>query len=118
MSTMPTPQADHPSDQPRSVRAAIREAVEGAWGAAVRTGALPPVPADADVPAVEVAHTSDPTHGDMATNLAMKLARPLRRPPMVIAEAIAGALRETIGTGGPLADVQVAAPGFLNMRLD
>ena len=100
-----------------SVRAAVREAVEAAWAAAVRSGALPPVPVDAEVPIVEVSHTSDPAHGDVASSLALKLARPLRRPPMAIAEAIAAELRDGIGAGGPLADVQVAAPGFLNMRL-
>ncbi len=100
-----------------SLRAAAREAVEAAWADAVRSGALPPVPVDADVPIVEVSHTSDPAHGDVASSLALKLARPLRRPPMAIAEAIAAHLRDGTGTSGPLADVKVAAPGFLNMRL-
>ena len=39
------------------------------------------------------AHRPMPAHGDLASNLAMKLARPLRRPPMAIAEAIAAELR-------------------------
>ena len=75
------------------------------------------MPVEAEVPVVEVSHSSDPAHGDIASSVALKLARPLRRPPMVIAEAIATELRATIGAGGPLAEVQVAAPGFLNMRL-
>lgn len=102
--------------QPGSVRAAVRQAVELAWADAVRRGDLPAVPADVDVPTVEVAHTTDPAHGDIASSIALKLARPLRRPPMAIAEAIAARLR---GIGnGPVSDVLVAAPGFLNMRLD
>ncbi len=100
-----------------SVRAVVRAAVETAWTAAVHAGSLPRVPSDAEVPVVEVSHTSDPAHGDIASSLALKLARPLRRPPMAIAEAIAAALRAGIGAGSPLSEVQVAAPGFLNMRL-
>jgi arginyl-tRNA synthetase len=65
---------------------------------------------------VEIERPGNPEHGDLASNLALKLARPLRRSPMAIAEAIAGALRD-----GPdaalLGEVQVAAPGFLNVRL-
>ena len=41
-------------------------------------------------------------HGDLATNLAMKLARPLRRPPLAIAEAIVGGARRR-RRGGPAA---------------
>jgi arginyl-tRNA synthetase len=101
----------------RPIRSVVRETVEAAWSAAIRNGALPGVPADADVPDVEVTHTSDRAHGDVASNLALKLARPLRRPPMAIAEAIATELRSGMGPGGPLSEVAVAAPGFLNMRL-
>ena len=75
------------------------------------------MPGDAEAPSVEVSHTSDKAHGDVASSVALKLARPLRRPPMAIAEAIATQLRAGIAAGGPLAEVQVAAPGFLNMRL-
>jgi len=111
--TRPTPV----SPPLRSVRAVVRETVEAAWAAAIRSGALPAVPPDADVPGVEVTHSSDPAHGDVACSVALKLARPLKRPPMAIAEAIATELRAGITAGGPLADAQVAAPGFLNMRL-
>ena len=53
-----------------------------------------PCPTDAETPVVEVSHTSDPAHGDVASSVALKLARPLRRPPMAIAEAIAAELRD------------------------
>ncbi|MBX3031287.1 MAG: arginine--tRNA ligase [Chloroflexi bacterium] len=98
-----------------SLRAAGRIAIETAWQAAIRSGALPPVPPDAVVPTVEVEHPADPSHGDLASNLAMKLARPLRRPPLAIAEAIATELRTS--AGDIFASVEVAAPGFLNLRL-
>jgi len=56
----------------------------------------------------------DPSHGDVATNVAMTLARQLRRSPREIADEIAA--RIDIGDAGVEA-VEVAGPGFLNFRL-
>ncbi len=98
-----------------SLRTLGRVAVQAAWDAAVASGALPAVPGDATPPTVEVERPADPAHGDLASNIAMRLARPLRRPPLVIAEAIAAQLRAA--GGDTLASVEVAAPGFLNLRL-
>lgn len=98
-----------------SLRHQARQAVERAWVEAVRTEVLPPIAADADTPPVEIAIPANPEHGDLASNLAMKLARPLRRPPLAIAEALAAALRAQ--PGSPIGEVSVAAPGFLNLRI-
>ncbi|MBX9774739.1 MAG: arginine--tRNA ligase [Xanthobacteraceae bacterium] len=55
----------------------------------------------------------DPTHGDMATNAAMVLAKDAGRKPRELAEAIAGKLR-----ADPLIEkVDVAGPGFINLTL-
>ncbi len=98
-----------------SVRTRVRDLVAGAWVHATASGSLPEIDAQAR-PAIEIERPSDPTHGDLAANLAMKLARPMRRSPLQIAEALATSLRE-LPTGQALSDVQVAAPGFINMRL-
>jgi arginyl-tRNA synthetase len=46
----------------------------------------------------------------------MKLARPLRRPPLEIAEAVAAAMNA--GPANPLlASAEVARPGFVNLRV-
>ena len=94
--------------------------ITSAWQAAEADGTLPAV-GDAERPAVEVAHPADPAHGDLATNLALKLARPMRRSPLAIAEVLAAALRTAATTpgGGPplLAEVSAVAPGFVNVRL-
>jgi hypothetical protein len=82
-----------------TVRARVREAIEAAWAQAVASGALPAVPDDQESPGVEVQRPAKPEHGDLATNLAMKLARPLRRPPLAIAEAIVAALGGEGGRG-------------------
>jgi arginyl-tRNA synthetase len=53
-------------------------------------------------------------HGDYATNVAMRLAKPAGKPPRVIAEAIAANLHQVDG----IDHVVVAGPGFLNITLD
>ena len=55
----------------------------------------------------------DPQFGDYATNVALQLAKPLGKSPREIAEGIAEKLRENPA----LAEVTVAGPGFINMRL-
>ena len=67
----------------------------------------------ADVP-VDIERPRQPEHGDFSLNLAMQLAGRLRRPPMEIAREIATALEPS----GPVAAVEVAPPGFINLRLD
>ncbi len=62
----------------------------------------------------------NPDHGDLATNLAMKLARPYRRPPLDIAgRSLAELVREArpIPAATPIGSADVAPPGFLNLRI-
>jgi arginyl-tRNA synthetase len=99
----------------RSVRTRIRALVEEAWAHATAAGELPHVETD-QRPAIEVERPANPDHGDLATNLAMKLARPMRRAPLQIAEALAASMR-AVPAGEAVAEVSVAPPGFLNMRL-
>lgn len=53
-------------------------------------------------------------HGDWASNIAMKLAKPLGANPRELAEEIATAARDIAG----VASVDVAGPGFINITLD
>ncbi|MDT0618154.1 arginine--tRNA ligase [Salinisphaera sp. P385] len=64
-----------------------------------------------DAPHVE--RTRDPAHGDFASNIAMTLAKPARRAPRQIAEAIVAALPASERIAG----VEIAGPGFINFRL-
>ena len=91
-----------------------RAAVEAAWRRAVASGALPPLP-DTTAAAVTIERPANAEHGDLATNLALRLARPLRLPPAAIAAAIADAV--AIGPGEPISEAAVAGPGFVNLRL-
>ncbi len=63
---------------------------------------------------VTVEPPRDPSHGDLATNVAMVLAKPAGKPPRVIAELVATELRTIAG----VAEVSIAGPGFINLRLD
>ncbi len=53
-------------------------------------------------------------HGDYATNVAMQLARAAGRPPREIADLLADRLADATG----IASVEVAGPGFLNIRVE
>src|SRR5665213_681929 len=62
---------------------------------------------------ISVGPPRDPTHGDMTTNAAMVLGTYARKNPRELAATIAAALR-----GAPsIAEVSVAGPGFINLRL-
>jgi arginyl-tRNA synthetase len=87
----------------------LQDVVRTAVAAAVRRGALP-----AEVPAeVVVERPKNPAHGDYATNVAMRLAKPAGRPPREVADLVAEELRAEPG----IARVDVAGPGFLNITL-
>ncbi len=107
--------ASSPPPDFTTLRAAALEAVANGWAAAVREGGLPALPDGAGAPDVVIMRPANPEHGDMATNLAMQLARPLRMAPATIAEAI-GAAIET-GPGQLIEGASVAGPGFLNLRV-
>jgi len=57
----------------------------------------------------------DPSFGEWTTNLAMTLARPLRRKPQEIATDLIG-LMDLARAG--VSEAYVAGPGFINIRLD
>jgi arginyl-tRNA synthetase len=65
-------------------------------------------------PDVHLERPRDPTHGDLATNVAMTLASTLRASPRSIAEEI---IRRIPDDAPEIVGVEVAGPGFLNFRL-
>ena len=90
-----------PDDLSSAIRSAVLDAV--AAGALV-----------VDVPdQIVLERPKNPEHGDYASNIAMRLAGQAGLAPRVIADAIAQRLREREG----IAEVEVAGPGFLNVRL-
>jgi arginyl-tRNA synthetase len=71
------------------------------------------LPEGLDFANVTVEPPRDAAHGDMATNAAMVLAKPAGLKPRDIAEKLAGLLQ----ADARVDVVEVAGPGFLNMRL-
>ncbi|MBY4891367.1 arginine--tRNA ligase [Rhodobacteraceae bacterium N5(2021)] len=90
--------------------AEIRETVLAAIGALVADGVLPD---GLETRAVTVEPPRDASHGDMATNAAMVLAKSAGMKPRDIAEALAAKLADD----ARIDTAKVAGPGFLNLRL-
>jgi arginyl-tRNA synthetase len=91
---------------PDELSSAIRDAVTRA----IESGAFA-----AEVPTeIVLERPKVRSHGDYATNVALRLAKPAAKPPREVAQAIAAALRQAPG----IASVDVAGPGFLNITLD
>ena len=72
------------------------------------------LPEGADLSRAAVEPPRDPAHGDAATNAAMVLSKQAGIKPRDLAEKIAAAL----SASARLASVDIAGPGFINMRVD
>ncbi|BDO41518.1 arginine--tRNA ligase [Cellulomonas sp. NTE-D12] len=91
----------------------LAQAVRAALLAAVDDGSL--ALDAAEIPAeVHLERPRQREHGDWSTNVAMQLAKKAGTTPRALATDLAGRLEQTPG----VASVEVAGPGFLNIRLD
>ena len=72
------------------------------------------LPAGLDRKNVTVEPPRDPSHGDLATNAAMVLAKAAQTNPRALAEAIKPKLEAL----PPVTSVEIAGPGFINLRLN
>ena len=81
--------------------------------AAALKALYPEAPAELIARAV-VEPPRDPGHGDLSSNAAMVIAKPLGKNPREIATALA----EHFKSDPDVETVEVAGPGFLNFRLD
>ena len=62
---------------------------------------------------VELERPKDPAHGDFATNVAMRSAKAVGRPPRELAQELA----EKVVALDEIDSAEVAGPGFLNLRV-
>ena len=95
-----------------SLRTDLARAIVDARDRAAAAGAIA-LPPDATLPPVGLEQPANPDHGDWASNVAMQLAPVARSAPMRIAEAILAHFKAPA-----VAEASVAAPGFINFRLD
>ena len=97
--------ADHYQD----IFAAVLDRVNAVLAAIRAAGALPAL----DASRVVAEPTRDPSHGDMATNVAMVLAKEAGKKPRELAELVAEKLR----ADDLISKADVAGPGFINLAL-
>ncbi len=88
----------------KPLEALLRDACDRATKGGELTTTLPPL---------LLSVPKDPEHGDLASNLALALARGEKRPPRAVAETI---VRHLDDRDGILAAVEIAGPGFINFR--
>ncbi|MFT4026994.1 MAG: arginine--tRNA ligase [Novosphingobium sp.] len=97
--------------QVKTVHAALAAQIATALDALEAQGTLP---AGLNRGAVTVEPPRDPSHGDLATNAAMVLAKPAGTNPRALAEALVGELKKL----PQVTAAEIAGPGFINLRLD
>ncbi|MCU6434812.1 arginine--tRNA ligase [Undibacterium sp. Jales W-56] len=66
-------------------------------------------------PNIVLERPRDASHGDVACNIAMQIAKPLKKNPRDLAQAIVAALESA--AGDLIASAEIAGPGFINIRL-
>ena len=93
---------------PLNVYALVQGRIIEALGVLEREGALP---AGLDLSNVEVSPPREASHGDLACNAALVLAKPTKMKPRDIADRLAAKLR----ADPDIEKVEIAGPGFLNM---
>jgi arginyl-tRNA synthetase len=68
-------------------------------------------------PVVTLERPRDPSHGDIACNIAMQLAKPLKKNPRELAQALVAAVLANPARAGLIESIEIAGPGFINVRL-
>ncbi len=87
----------------------LSELIESAIGTLVADGTL-----DAKIqPRISIDRTRDKAHGDLASNIALTLAKGAGMPPRELAEKIAAALPSS----SSVSKTEIAGPGFINFYL-
>ena len=80
--------------------------------------ALAPIVAGTDLtPNVVLERPRDPSHGDIACNIAMQLAKPLKTNPRELATRLVAALQALPEAQGLVESADIAGPGFINLRV-
>ncbi len=68
-------------------------------------------------PVISLERPRDAAHGDIACNIAMQLAKPLKKNPREIAKTILDNVLAASGSRELVASGEIAGPGFINLRL-
>jgi arginyl-tRNA synthetase len=80
--------------------------------------ALAPIVAGTGLtPTISLERPRDPAHGDIACNIAMQIAKPLKKNPRELAQAIIAAVLANPAHHGLIESADIAGPGFINLRV-
>ena len=82
-----------------------------------QTAVAPLIAGSEIVPTVVLERPRDPAHGDIACNIAMQLARPLKKNPRELARQLVAAVLAQPAASGLIDTIDIAGPGFINLRL-
>ncbi|WP_066734867.1 arginine--tRNA ligase [Cupriavidus sp. D384] len=74
-------------------------------------------PADAALPAVTFERPKQAAHGDLACNIAMQVAKALKTNPRELAQKVVDAVKADPRASALVAALEIAGPGFINLRL-
>ncbi|GAA0831676.1 arginine--tRNA ligase [Cupriavidus pauculus] len=74
-------------------------------------------PADANLPAVTFERPKAAAHGDLACNIAMQVAKALKTNPRELAQKVVDAVKADPRAAQLVAALEIAGPGFINLRL-
>jgi len=66
---------------------------------------------------IELSRPRSEEHGELASNLAMQLAKPLGRNPREVAQHIIGSIQSNVSLAADIARMEIAGPGFINFHL-
>ncbi|OWY28066.1 arginine--tRNA ligase [Herbaspirillum robiniae] len=82
------------------------------------SSALKPLLAGTELqPTITLERPRDASHGDIACNVAMQLAKPLKKNPRELAQAIVAAVMADPARTGLVESAEIAGPGFINLRV-
>ncbi len=88
----------------------IAQLITEALNTLVEKGSLP-----ADIqPQVSIDRTKDKNHGDLASNIALTLAKAAKKPPRDVAQLII----DSLPASDKVAKAEIAGPGFINFFLN
>jgi arginyl-tRNA synthetase len=92
------------------VKQALREALRAAVGELAQGAEVVAPPTDFESP-------KQAAHGDLAVTAAMQLARALKKNPRDVAQALVQALQQQTAVQRWVQALEIAGPGFINLRL-
>lgn len=93
-----------------NIRSQVRNTIRNAFRAAVTKGELP----DADIDEITVETPKEKEHGDFSTNIAMQLARQVKKAPAKTASIL---ITNMVFTDTYIERADCAGPGFINFYL-